>query len=187
MSRQDSKQIENVKVMLLKGESGSSIESIEKTGTQGAVDTYTITMTDGLKFTFTVTNGATITNITKTSTQGLVDTYTITMSDGTISTFTVTNGANGNGIVSIEKTGTQGLVDTYTITFTDNTTTTFTVTNGQDGTASTDSELSTTSENPVQNKVVTQALNNKIQYGGSACNITLSLSGDVLTITTSTP
>ena len=34
-----------------------SIESIEKTGTEGLVDTYTITMTDGTTSTFTVTNG----------------------------------------------------------------------------------------------------------------------------------
>ena len=34
-----------------------SIESIEKTGTEGLVDTYTITMTDGSTSTFTVTNG----------------------------------------------------------------------------------------------------------------------------------
>ena len=33
------------------------IESIEKTGTKGLVDTYTITMTDGSTSTFTVTNG----------------------------------------------------------------------------------------------------------------------------------
>lgn len=91
MSRQNSKQIENVKVMLLKGESGSSIESIEKTGTQGLVDTYTITLTDGSKETFTVTNGDSIASIEKTGTSGLVDTYTITMTDGSTSTFTVTN------------------------------------------------------------------------------------------------
>jgi len=33
------------------------IASIEKTGTEGLVDTYTITMTDGSTSTFTVTNG----------------------------------------------------------------------------------------------------------------------------------
>ena len=49
MSRQDSKQIENVKVMLLKGENGSNIDRIEKTGTNVLVDTYTVTLTDGSK------------------------------------------------------------------------------------------------------------------------------------------
>lgn len=34
-----------------------SIVSIEKTGTQGLVDTYTITYSDGTTTTFTITNG----------------------------------------------------------------------------------------------------------------------------------
>ena len=159
MSRQDSKQIENVKVMFLKGENGSSIESIEKTGTSGAVDTYTITLTDGSKFTFTVTNGATITNIAKTSTSDLVDTYTITMSDGTTSTFTVTNGADGAdgvGIVSIAKTSTSGSVDTYTITLSNGQTSTFTVTNA---TGVVDASLDTNSTNAIQNKAVAEKFN----------------------------
>ena len=156
MSRQDSKQIENVKVMLLKGEKGSNIESIEKTGTSGVTDTYTVTLTDGTKITFTVTNGNNIESIEKTGTQGLVDTYTVTLTDGTTTTFTVTN---GNGIENIQKTGTQGLVDTYTITFTNGTTTTFNVTNGQDGgSASVDSAFSDSSQNALQNRIITGAL-----------------------------
>ena len=121
---------------------GKGIKNIEKTSTNGLVDTYTITFTDDSTTTFTVTNGKNgddgqareVANITKTSSNGLIDTYTITFSDNTTSTFTVTNGKNGidgKGILSIEKTSTEGLVDTYTITFTDNTTTTFTVTNGE--------------------------------------------------------
>ena len=39
---------------------GSSIDSIEKTGTSGVVDTYTITLTDGDTHTFTVTNGTSV-------------------------------------------------------------------------------------------------------------------------------
>lgn len=39
------------------GETGNGIVSIIKTGTQGNVDIYTITMTDGSTSTFTVTNG----------------------------------------------------------------------------------------------------------------------------------
>ena len=39
------------------GDTGNGIASIEKTGTVGNVDTYTITMTDGTTATFTVTNG----------------------------------------------------------------------------------------------------------------------------------
>lgn len=57
MSLQNSKQIENVKVCLVKGQDGVGIASVEKTGTSGNVDTYTITLDDNRKFTFTVTNG----------------------------------------------------------------------------------------------------------------------------------
>ena len=48
---------ENVKVMLLKGEAGASIESIDKTGSDGLVDTYTVRLTDGTESSFHVTNG----------------------------------------------------------------------------------------------------------------------------------
>ena len=41
----------------IKGETGNGIASIEKTKTEGLVDTYTITFTDGTTTTFTVTNG----------------------------------------------------------------------------------------------------------------------------------
>ena len=57
MSLQNSKQIENVKVCLVKGQDGVGIASVEKTGSSGNVDTYTITLDDNRKFTFTVTNG----------------------------------------------------------------------------------------------------------------------------------
>ena len=133
MSRQNSRQIENVKVMLLKGDKGQdgvTIESIEKTSSSGLVDTYTITFTDGSKSTFTITNGDTIESIEKTGTSGLVDTYTITMASGNTSTFTITN---ANSIESIAKTSTVGNVDTYTITMTDGSTATFNVTNGIGG------------------------------------------------------
>ena len=46
-----------VKILMLKGQEGQSIKGITKTGTDGLVDTYTITMTDGTTSTFTVTNG----------------------------------------------------------------------------------------------------------------------------------
>lgn len=48
---------ETVKVMLLKGEAGSSIESIDKTASDGLIDTYTVKMTDGTESSFYVTNG----------------------------------------------------------------------------------------------------------------------------------
>lgn len=47
-----------VKTLMMKGQEGQSIKGIEKTGTNGFVDTYTITLTDGTTSTFTVTNGA---------------------------------------------------------------------------------------------------------------------------------
>lgn len=99
------------------GEDGRGIISIDKTSTQGLVDTYTITYTDETTSTFEVTNGANGAN-------GANGT------DGT-------DGEDGRGIVSILKTATVGLVDTYTITYTDNTTSTFEVTNGEDGSAGT--------------------------------------------------
>lgn len=93
MSRQDARKIENVKVMLARGANGVGIESVEKTGTSGLVDTYTITLSDGSKITFDITNGSSIASVEKTGTLGLVDTYTITLTDGSTTTFNVTNGA----------------------------------------------------------------------------------------------
>lgn len=48
---------ETVKVMLLKGEAGASIKSIDKTSSDGLIDTYTVKMTDGAESSFYVTNG----------------------------------------------------------------------------------------------------------------------------------
>lgn len=48
---------ESVKVMPLKGETGASIESIDKTATDGLVDTYTVRLTNGEEQKFYVTNG----------------------------------------------------------------------------------------------------------------------------------
>ena len=147
------------KTLLLKGEAGNNIIDIKKTSTDGLVDTYTITRTDGVTTTFKVTNGKGITDIKKTGSTGLVDNYKINYNDGTSSTFSVTN---GNGIKNIAKTSTSGLVDTYTITYNDGTTSIFTVTNGKDGKDSgvtVDNALSETSTNPVQNKVITNRIN----------------------------
>lgn len=125
-----------------KGDTGNGVASIEKTKTEGNVDTYTITYTDGATTTFTVTNGN----------DGIDGIDGTDGKDGHSPVITIQNGywyidnANtniraeglkgdtGNGISAIEKTGTNGLVDTYTITFTDGSTTSFTVTNGADGT-----------------------------------------------------
>lgn len=95
------------------GEDGTSIANITKTGSAGLVDTYTVTLTDGTTYTFTVTNG-------QNGTDG---------QDGQDGA----DGEDGVGIADIEKTSTVGLVDTYTITLTDQTMYTFTVTNGTSG------------------------------------------------------
>ena len=108
------------KTLLLKGEAGNDIQSVEKTSTSGLVDTYTITLTDGTTTTFEVTNGKSIVSIEKTSSVGYVDTYTITYNDGSTDTFEIT-------------------LATITV----------------------DDALSDTSENPVENRVVTTALEDK--------------------------
>lgn len=48
---------ETVKVLMLKGEAGASIESIEKTATEGLIDTYTVRLTNGVEQKFYVQNG----------------------------------------------------------------------------------------------------------------------------------
>lgn len=102
-----------VKVVMLKGERGSNIATITKTGTSGLTDTYTITLSDGSTTTFQVKNGRSIVSITKTGTYLLTDTYTITYNDGTTSTFTVENGGNSEELNIYHSTGNY-LADTDT-------------------------------------------------------------------------
>ena len=85
------------KTIMLKGEAGGTIASIEKTSSELNVDTYTITLNDGTTTTFEVTNGTSIESIEKTGTSGYQDTYTITLTDGSTSTFVVMNGEDGAG------------------------------------------------------------------------------------------
>ena len=92
MSVQNSHQISDIKVLLKIGANGNGIVSVEKTGTVGNVDTYTITFSDGTTTNFDVTNGTSIDTIEKTDTQGLTDTYTITLTDGSTTSFEVVNG-----------------------------------------------------------------------------------------------
>ena len=99
------------------GEDGVSIVSVEKTNTEGNIDTYTITYSDGNKTTFTVTNGSNGAKGDKGDQGDKGD-----------------KGEDGNSIVSIEKTNTEGNIDTYTITFSNGTTFDFYVTNGLDAT-----------------------------------------------------
>ena len=146
------------------GNPGTSITvtSVEKTNTEGLVDTYTITFSDGSTATFTVTNGAEgqqgqAGNNGKTLLTGIgapavdqgvegdsyVDVqnwiYYVKTSEGwqnkgSFKGSDGTNGNNGVSITNISYTSSAGLVDTYTITFSNGLTTTFTVTNGANGT-----------------------------------------------------
>jgi hypothetical protein len=112
------------KTLLLKGETGNNIASIEKTATSGIVDTYTITLTDGSTTTFEVTNGSSIESVEKTSTQGDRDIYTITLDNGETYNFTVTNatktqlanvinyGAIGDGVTDDTQAFIDALADT---------------------------------------------------------------------------
>ena len=146
------------------GQNGVSVSSVNKTGSNGLVDTYTITYSDGSSSTFEITNGAAgaqgaagqngntiLVGIgAPTGATGGVD------GDSYIDTTTWNyylkvsgnwelqgniQGAAGNdgrGIASIVKTGpaADGLTYTYTITYTDGSEPyAFTVTNGKNGTA----------------------------------------------------
>lgn len=121
------------------GKDGTSVTviSVEKTSSEGLVDTYTISFSDGTTTTFTVTNGESnvIESIELTDSTGLVDTYTITFTNGSTKTFTVTNGKDGSNltITSIELKSSEGLVDTYVINYSDGSKFEFVVSNGADG------------------------------------------------------
>lgn len=93
------------KTIMLKGEAGSSITSIEKTGSVGNVDTYTIHFNDDTPdYSFEVTNGYSIISIEKTSTVGNIDTYTVTLDNGDTYTFTVTNANVVNSMTAADET-----------------------------------------------------------------------------------
>lgn len=119
-----------------KGNTGTSIIGITKTGSSGAVDTYTVNFSDGTKTTFTVTNGASIQSITKTGTSGLVDTYTVTLTNGDTTTFEVTNGKGISSITEVDVTHAAGHTDVYRINFNDGDTYSFSIYNGSNGSGS---------------------------------------------------
>lgn len=87
------------------------IDRIEKTGTVGNTDIYTIFYSGGDTYQFTITNG-------KDGKDG---------GGGSGAA-----GKDGRGIDRIEKTGSDGDVDIYTIYYTDGTTFVFTIANGRD-------------------------------------------------------
>lgn len=118
-----------------KGDTGNGVASIEKTGTSGLTDTYTITYTDGSTSTFTVINGEAATVVLGTVSTGAEGTAVVITNSGdehnAVLNFTIPRGNTGNGIQGIELTGTSGGVKTYTITFTDGNTFSFDVTDGE--------------------------------------------------------
>ena len=93
------------RAILLKGDAGTYITSIEKTGSVGNVDTYTIHFSDGTPdFTFEVTNGYSIISIEKTSTLGNIDTYTVTLDNGETYTFDVHNANVADSMTAQDET-----------------------------------------------------------------------------------
>ena len=98
----------------------SGISKIEKTATNGLIDTYTIYLTNGTQQSFTVTNGKGIKNVycSNSNSATLIDTYTIVYTDESTSTFQVKNGANGDDGVGIDscECGNYYEEDGYTVT-----------------------------------------------------------------------
>ena len=79
------------KTLMLKGEAGSTIVSMEKTGHVGTADIYTITFNDGSTTEILLENMSAITSVEMTSSTDTEDIYTITCADGSTQTFSVLN------------------------------------------------------------------------------------------------
>lgn len=76
---------------------GVGIDTIEKTATQGLVDTYTITFTDGSTTTYNVTNGTQLTEEQMSGVNEVVD----TLSSGAQGQFLMSDGNGGFQWVSL--------------------------------------------------------------------------------------
>ncbi|MBQ8177566.1 MAG: InlB B-repeat-containing protein [Clostridia bacterium] len=121
---------ENDTGVVASGEDGVGISGISKT-TEGLVDSYIITYTNGTTYSFSLNNGINGKNglTPEIGTNGnwwIGETDTGVKAQGD-------KGETGNGIASIDKAST-GLVDTYTITYTNGETFVFSIANGVDGT-----------------------------------------------------
>lgn len=80
----------------IRGEKGIGITSVEKTGTSGLVDTYTITFDDGSTTTFTVTNGESVEFHICTSAEYDVTTRVPTIQNPSTSTFYLVPAEDGS-------------------------------------------------------------------------------------------
>ena len=79
------------KTLMLKGEAGSTLVSMEKTGHAGTIDTYTITFDDGSTTDIYISNLSSVDSVQLTSQTDTEDTYTVTLSDGSTQSFSVKN------------------------------------------------------------------------------------------------
>lgn len=79
------------KTLMLKGEAGSTIVSMERTGHSGTTDTYTITFDDGSTTDIQIENLSSVESIELTSQTDTEDTYTATLADGSTQSFSVLN------------------------------------------------------------------------------------------------
>lgn len=79
------------KTLMLKGEAGSTLVSMEKTGHSGTTDTYTITFDDGSTTDIYISNLSSVDSVQLTSQTDTEDTYTVTLSDGSTQSFSVQN------------------------------------------------------------------------------------------------
>jgi len=166
---------------------GSSIASIAYGSSSGLVDTYIITLTDGSTTSFTVTNAKSIASVqmvSGTHAAGTSDTYRITYNDGDTFDFSVYNGTNGTGSVSTVSgiqpvngdvpqivtgnaaptTSTVGIENQIYINLNDGA---LYICTGETsgsydwlsvGAITVDSALSTSSNNPVRNSVITSKI-----------------------------
>lgn len=166
------------------GSQGTSITNVEVIGgTEGSDIRFRVTLSNGqviVSEDVELPPGATgskgdtgngISAITKTGTSGLVDTYTITYTNGATTTFTVTNGAQGQqgpqgvSITNVEVIGgTEGSNIRFRITLSNgNVITTEDVElPGSD----IDTAMSSTSPNPVQNRVITAEFKKYLPLAG---------------------
>ena len=96
------------KTIMIKGNTGTSIDRIEKTSTSGNVDTYTVYLTDGsIAGTFTVTNSD------ASSLSNLTDVDLTSASDGQALVYDATSGKWKNATISMPAESSQGNIASF--------------------------------------------------------------------------